>query len=812
MKKHRKGRVKLKNIELLAPVGSEESLYAAVENGADAVYLGGELYSARKHANNFSKEELIETVKYAHLNGVEVDVAVNILLEDKEVEEALDYVKFLYEIDVDGIIIQDIGLASLIREIFPDLALHASTQMTINNLEGAKHLENMGFTRVVLARETPLEEIENIVKNTSLEVEVFVHGALCVAYSGQCLMSSFIGGRSGNRGSCAQPCRMAYSIVDEKGRLVKDWEDRYVLSSRDLNTIESINRLLDIGVDSLKIEGRMKRPEYVATIVDKYRKAIDNGVDSISEDDKKDIEQIFNRNFTKGLTFEDFGNSFIAYDRPDNRGIYLGKVIGIRGNLVHVELEEDLNLEDGIEFRLANGENKGMASDRAGKKGEVIILKKIGDIEVGSKLYKTSDSQLLKRARQSFEDRPGKKVDMKFEAFIGNRPNLILSYGDIDIEVENEFVVENAKRVPLDHKSIERQLSKLGDSYYELGELFTDIEEGSFLPVSIINELRRDAVEKLEEVLFETKRPVVEDYESLKKEALLINREKSLSKNLISVKIEEVEQFRALDLDKLDRIYIGCLEDLDEIIAELDKNEIEKYIWTDKILETANLGHIKLILDEYKDRIDGVSVSNIGSLNLVRENFPDLKIHGDTGLNIFNSYTGSYYRNIGLTSMTLSEELTLEQVNKIASRLGGELEIVSYGYLQSMIMKTCPMALIKGCGYNEDCDKCNFRRGYGLRDRMDKVFRFVRKNDQTTLYNSVLLMTLDSIDEIGSRNNFYLKLNYTLEEDPQEIRDVHSYFYDYINDEIGKREMIDFVSRFSEAKELTKGHFFRGIL
>ncbi len=812
MKKHRKGRVKLKKIELLAPVGSEESLYAAVENGADAVYLGGELYSARKHASNFSKEELIEAVKYAHLNGVEVHVAVNILLEDKEVEEALDYIKFLYDIDVDGIIIQDLGLASLVRKIFPDLALHASTQMTINNLEGAKHLEEMGFTRVVLARETPLEEIENIVKNTSLEVEVFVHGALCVAYSGQCLMSSFIGGRSGNRGSCAQPCRMAYSIVDKDGRLVKDWENRYVLSSRDLNTIESIDKLLDIGVDSLKIEGRMKRPEYVATIVDKYRKAIDNGVDSISEDDKKDIEQIFNRRFTKGLTFEDFGDSFIAYDRPDNRGIYLGKVIGIRGNLVHVELEEDLNLEDGIEFRLASGENKGMASNRAGTKGEVVILKKIGNIEVGSKLYKTSDSQLLKRARESFENRPGKIVDMKFEAFIGNRPNLILTYNDIEIEVENEFVVENAKRIPLDHKSIEKQLSKLGDTYYQLGELFTDIEEGSFLPVSIINELRRDAVDKLEKVIFKTTRPQVENYESLKNDALLVKKEKALAEKLISVKIEEVEQFRALDLDKLDRIYIACLEELQEIMEGLQASKIEKYIWTDKILERAHLGHLKLILDKYGDQIDGVSVSNIGSLKLVKDNFPDLKIHGDTGLNIFNSYSGSYYRSIGITSMTLSEELTLEQINKIASRLGGELEIVNYGYLQSMIMKTCPMALIKGCGYNEDCDKCNFRKGYGLRDRMDKVFRFVRKNDQTTLYNSVLLMTLDSLDEIGARNNFYLKLNYTLEEDSKEIRDLHSYYYDYVNEEIGKREMIDFVSRFSEAKELTKGHFFRGII
>lgn len=224
----------MRKVELLAPVGSIESLYAAVENKADAVYLGGQMFSARKHAKNFNNDELKEAVKYAHLRGVKVHVAVNILLADEEISEALDYIKFLYEIDVDALIIQDIGLASLVIELFPDLEIHASTQMTINNLEGAKYLEEMGFKRVVLARETPIDEIIRIKENTNVDIEVFVHGALCVSYSGQCLMSSLIGGRSGNRGSCAQPCRMKYSIVDKDFRELDGWEEKYVLSTKDL--------------------------------------------------------------------------------------------------------------------------------------------------------------------------------------------------------------------------------------------------------------------------------------------------------------------------------------------------------------------------------------------------------------------------------------------------------------------------------------------------------------------------------------------------------------------------------------------------
>ena len=266
-------------IELLAPVGSMDALKAAVQNGANAVYLGGKNFNARQYASNFDNDEIMEAIRYAHLRNVKVYITLNILLDEGELSHAIDYVRYLRKIGVDAIIVQDIGFASLIREIFPDMEVHASTQMTINNIYGIEHLKKMGFKRVVLAREVSIEEIKSISNKTNMELEVFIHGALCFSYSGQCLMSSFIGGRSGNRGRCAQPCRMPYTPIDENGQLLLDWDKLHLLSTRDLNTIEEINELLVAGVKSFKVEGRMKRPEYVATVISAYRKAIDFGIE-----------------------------------------------------------------------------------------------------------------------------------------------------------------------------------------------------------------------------------------------------------------------------------------------------------------------------------------------------------------------------------------------------------------------------------------------------------------------------------------------------------------------------------------------------
>ncbi len=802
-----------KEIELLAPVGGIESLYAAVQNGANAVYLGGKLFNARHNASNFDSEELKEAISYAHLNNVKIYVTVNILIDDKEIIESLDYIRFLYEIDVDAIIVQDLGLASLVRELFPDLPLHGSTQMTINNLYGARHLEKMGFTRAVLARETPLKEIKKIKDNTNIELESFVHGALCVSYSGQCLMSSMIGGRSGNRGRCAQPCRMQYSIMDKDGNLVNNWDKKYALSTRDLNTIEHIDKIIDSGITSLKIEGRMKRPEYVATIVSNYRKVIDEGLDVLGEEDKKDITQIFNREFTKGIILDDFGNSFISYDRPDNRGTILGYVSRVDKYKVYIMLEEDVEKGDGIELSIQNGGFKGIRLPFAGKKGSILTLEKLGYIEKDSLVYKTSSQSLLTRAKSSYED--NKKtypLDMKIDIEIGKGPSLELRFKDYVVNNSLDHIVERAQRVSLDDDKVRDQVSKLGDTNFHLANLEINLEEGSFLPMSVLNKLRRDGIDKLNKIISDfNKRPPIdgEEYKIKKHKVLSFSNKENKLNNKLNVMVSSRSQYDQLDKDKLDRVYLGFYDDIEDIVYDLKNRDKEVFIWTDRILYTDELQRLDQIIRPIEDKLDGISISNIGSFEFVKERY-NLDIHGDIGLNIFNSYTLRYLDSIGINSSTLSPELTLEQIGKISKNTSSPKETIVYGYLPVMIMKTCPMALVKGCKDDKDCALCNFATGYGLKDRMDMTFYMNRNGSTSTIYNSVPIMVLDSLKSILKSGVSDLRLDFTIEKD--NIRQIQSAYYDYLHANIDDNQARDFVNEFKDHTNITKGHYYRGIL
>jgi putative protease len=319
-------------IELLAPAGSFEALEAAVNAGADAIYLGGNAFGARAYANNFDNEEMRKAVRFAHLHGVQIFVTVNTLVDDEEFAALADYLLFLDSIKIDGIIVQDMGVINVAKKLVPHLPLHASTQMTITNLEGVRFAAAQGMTRAVLARELSLEDIKKICAASPIEIEVFIHGALCVCYSGQCLMSSLIGGRSGNRGRCAQPCRLPYTLVDQDNKDLLDGEDagKYLLSPRDLNTLRILPQLIEAGVTSFKIEGRMKRPEYVAIVVDAYRRAIDSylaGDYKVPAQDFANIEQIFNRDFTTAYLLDRPGKNMMSDRRPNNRGVLIGRVV-----------------------------------------------------------------------------------------------------------------------------------------------------------------------------------------------------------------------------------------------------------------------------------------------------------------------------------------------------------------------------------------------------------------------------------------------------------------------------------------------------
>ena len=796
-----------KNIELLAPVGSIESLYAAIQNGANAVYLGGKLFNARHYASNFEEEELREAIKYAHLRNVKVYITVNILLDDSEINDAIDYVRFLYEIDVDAIIVQDLGFANLIRKLLPKLDLHGSTQMTIHNLSGTEFLRDMGFSRVVLSRETPISEIKHIGESADIELEAFVHGALCMSYSGQCLMSSMIGGRSGNRGMCAQPCRMKYSIMDADGKLLKDWDKVHALSPKDLNTLDYLDELIDSGITSLKIEGRMKRPEYVATVVNAYRNAIDTGT---SDDEKRDVEQIFSRGFTKGLTFGDFGNDFVTPDRPDNRGLFLGKVIRVDKYKVYIKLEEDIEQGDGIEFLLMNGQYRGIKIPFDTKKGTTIHLEKPGNIEKDTDVYKTSSQRLLIKAKESYTNSDIKyPIDMQIDIKIGEKPRLLLIYKDKVIDVCGDKAVERSQKISISREKVKEQLSKLGDTTYELNSLQINIEEGSFLPVSVLNQLRRDAVQVLEDRLkIFNSRDILnhKEFNEQKNSYKFVNKEVNLKKRL-HIKVGNINQLNKLDLDKVDRVYIGFNSGLGEAVRLLKSHNKEAYYFTDKIMYEKDLKNAEEVVKSVEG-LDGISVSNLGTLKYFKDRF-DIDIHGDIGLNAFNSYTIDYLKSINISSITLSPELNLSQIRKITDKVGGNLEALAYGYVPVMVMKNCPMALVKGCKNDNNCKSCNFSKGYGLKDRMGVTFKMYRDEGFTTLYNSVPLMVLDSLEAITNAGVDIIRLDFTNE---MEIRDLQIVFYNYLNKNIDINQVNRFMEEFKQESFITNGHYFRGIL
>ncbi|MEG0641989.1 MAG: U32 family peptidase, partial [Clostridium sp.] len=430
--------------EILSPAGNPECLRAAVLNGADAVYIGGSEFSARKYASNFSREEIIEAVRYCHSYNVKLYVTINTVLDNNELIEALDYASFLYQIGIDAVIVQDIGFLKLLRQHLPALEVHASTQMTVHNLYGVNLLYNMGVKRVVLARELSIKEIKYIKDNTKAELEVFVHGALCVCFSGQCLFSSMIGGRSGNRGTCAQSCRMEYSL--DSG------EKTHLLSPKDLSTLEYIKSLVDIGVDSLKIEGRMKRFEYVAVVVASYKKAISG---MLEEQDIKNVTQVFNRGgFTSAFMKNNQGKDMMSYERPKNWGTYLGVVIANKGRFCDIRLEEELRIEDGVEIF---GKDKGVkvSSMRKGNQeveyavgGEAVTIYLEGTA-VGDKIYKSSDARLLKAAKDTLEIKtsPKRGVKAEFVARIGEGPVLTIKVDSGNVYKDGKIFRESKENI-----------------------------------------------------------------------------------------------------------------------------------------------------------------------------------------------------------------------------------------------------------------------------------------------------------------------------------------------------------------------------
>ncbi len=783
----------MKKVEVLAPAGSMESLYAAINKGADAVYLGGNKFSARAYASNFDNDNMIKAIDYAHSYDVKVYVTLNTILKENEIEEAVKYVGFLYEIGVDALIIQDVGLLKRIREEFKDFELHASTQLTVHNGEAALYFKDKGFHRIVLSRELSLEEIKYISKDLAIETEMFVHGALCISYSGQCLMSSIIGGRSGNRGRCAQPCRMEYTLKGEKSGEKRG----YLLSPKDMCTIEDVNEVINTGTYSLKIEGRMKRAEYVAGVVDNYRKAVDKALFNSkydSQSGKRQLLQLFNRSgFTKAFLQKDTGKDMMSYNSPKNAGVPLGKV----DNNGDVVLKENIKLGDGVRYR-----DKGFTLSKILLNGKEIKEAKRGDkVKVFPIDYKKGDELFKSLNKELFDELEGylkpfyKKIPLvaKVNFEIDKPFYLEVTYNRKEYKFLGE-VVQKAEKRPLDKERIEDALKKSGDVPFKFDEIVFESFEDGFLRVADLNNLRRDALESIAKSIsksYRRRRPekrthkddiinkenIEEVFSCITKEqanALIECGVKDIAFDLFS---RELDALRAKDLIEFSEKY---------------KDNTRFYVKTSTIVK----GEFKSVcetINKVKSHIKGIVSSNAGIINVFKD---ELYIIGDYKLNIMNSESLKFYQN-DISLPTLSLELNRGEIKALAKKAKGNIAMIVYGKPELMISEYCPIGSTFGGKDSEK--KCNIacsRDKFTLIDRVNERLRVM-----TDLYcrsyilNPVPLNLLDEIESIKEFGVTSLRFDFR-DESYEEVKNVYNIY----------KNKLKF-----DSKDYTKGQFRRGI-
>lgn len=779
--------MKKSKYELLAPAGDMAALKAAVSAGANAVYLGYDEFSARAKAKNFNKEELIEAINYAHLRDVKIYVTFNILIADFEIKRAMESVKMLYDIGVDALILQDLGIAREIRKNFPDFEAHASTQMAVNNFYGAKFLKKMGFSRVVLARETPLFELEKI-RELDIDVETFIHGALCVCYSGECLMSSMIGGKSGNRGECAQACRKSYEILDfDKNKIGKRL---YYISPKDLNTLDDVAKIINSGGYSLKIEGRMKNPEYVYTVVSSYKKSLEN---KLSQEDKDDTEQVFNRSFTKGLFNGDFGNDFISSDRPDNRGIEIGKVIDARKNSAKVIFYEDVFEGDGLEFISSSG-RFGMRSNsfyEANIPHEINLFK--API-LNSKVNRTYSKKLYEKVDEKLENYDYKReLDIDLRIKIGERPLIKVKSGDLSANFELDRVVEVAKKSGLDRDRVIENISKTGDSIFRVKNIDLDLDDNAFLPISAINELRREAIKILEAKILNGSIDRFEIENNLEnKNFEKKNKDKKSKIKVFFNKFKDLENSSLKDIDEI----IIRAKDLDKFNKKFKSREVSIYL--DKFYSYKELENLREYILKNQN-VRGIWINNLSEYYIFKDD--GLEINGDIGLNVFNRLTSNFFRDLGLNSITLSPELNSSQIQKIINKNDAEINVISYGRVPVMTMKHCPFSVIKNCKDEKNCPTCKYKN-YLLRDEKNVDFEVLRQNTFTEIFNSYPILLDGYVNRLLDN-----KVNLLILAD-EFTDDVVKLYKNYKEEDFKniKKKLED------KYQQVTKGHINRGIV
>ncbi len=717
-------------MELLSPAGNRDALVAAVSCGADAVYLGYTAFGARSYAGNFDDQQLLEAVEYAHERGKKIFVTVNTLVKQCEIDDLCDVLELLCRTGVDAAIVQDMGVVRIAQERFPDLTLHASTQMTINNAQGAKLMKQLGLSRVVPARECTLTELRRMA-DTGVEIEAFAHGALCVGVSGQCLFSSMIGGRSGNRGRCAQPCRLPYQL--------DGGQNGFLLSTRDLMLIDYLPQMRDAGVYSFKLEGRMKRPEYVGVITKAYREALDAAEAHVpyhpNDRTIEELKQVFNRGgFTQGYTMEKSNAALMSWERPNHWGIRVGTITSMRGPLARVLLEKDLNDGDGLQIRGKEEADVTYSGNDIKRGAEATVRIAAGRFKQGDSVYRLTDAVQMKEIRDQMAK---ETVRIPIEAVLTAMPGSIpvLELRDRDghaVCVEGSQPVDIAQQRALDENTAFKQLAKMGGTPYVLEKL-TLHSESAFMTAGMINSLRRDALEALRKarvsVIRDSQPSVERPVEMPAQQRILIAQGETLTDAQV-----------LLDAGADVFVWEPQIYTADALASALaEAKNVRPVLMLPAAMRTEELEEIYDFVCRNSDQLAGVQLNNAGQFE---KSWP-VPVYGGQGLNVMNGFCAAFYTALGARRLTASCELSHKELKALID-CGGNYEIEAYGRTQLMLLNHCPRRTTAGDQKQDNaCNACASSGGVPAVYTDRKGYRFPARRTKLAhgcvvrLYNSV---------------------------------------------------------------------------
>jgi putative protease len=822
--------------EILAPVGDEEALLGAIKGAADAVYLGVEDFNARKGARNFSLDKLEEAIDLAHSRGVRVFLALNIPIKQKELQTALDVVDKAYSWGIDAIILEDLGLMRMLSRAYPELPLHVSTQMTIHNPDGVAFAEEAGASRVIVSRELTAEQVKDIVDKSNIDIEIFVHGALCYSYSGRCLFSSFLSDRSANRGACTQPCRRQYHLTIDGKAVDKDLFGEYPISCAELCTLPELDRIVKTGIKSLKIEGRMKKPEYVTASSEAYKAAVERICSTGRNLDPEEIEafetdlaKLFYRGFTRGFVS---GERDVTHQKySSSYGLLLGRVKEVSRSKHHaglrIKLLQDINDKDGIGI-LTSMRMLGCRVDaiisagekvEKGAKGDEVILEispKTGKaVRVQDEVFLSTDNRLI----AALQKKKLRTVPATLRVFARLGENLRIEMEEArgGVSFTDGFTVPEAKSSPTTAEQISATMEKLGETPYHAGSLEVIADGNIFIPVGVLNNARRQAVSLLQQTVLssykkELKKPLAERLApevagTIKSPAHEKSSAGARKKLLLSVDVSGPESLFIAANAGADIIYVPmeCFSELTNAVNSLQLGELrsrgtEIVFVTPQVSFDHELESVRRGMENIGRAGFVAACSNAGTVRVASR--MGLPFVAQRELNVFNAVTAGAYFGHGARRVTLSTELNMEEIRDLSRALDDgkgqkQMEVLAYGRELLLITENDLLKpLIDSKLLNRDSK-------VALEDNRGDAFPVMRLGNRTLIYHSRVLDMREHLEEFRESGVDVLRLDLSMN-NKKEVREIIRAYRSALE---GKRSR-----PLRKDENITQGHYFEGVL